>query len=129
VNLSVLNGQKLVLVDAIGAGVSVLSLLIPYTFEELFGMPKSVVRVFIGIAIFCAIYSTTVYLSNTANWRFYLSIVAIVNLAYCLFTVYHVLQHASALTLIGVLYFVTEVLIILTLAVIELRVSRTPPRH
>ncbi len=121
---SILKGQKIFLFDAVGAAVSVLSLLIPYSFEELFGMPKSAVSIFISIAIACSIYSTTIYLTKIENWKPYLTIIALINISYCIFTVYHIFKNLHTITLYGHLYFVAEILIILTLSIFELRLSR-----
>jgi len=62
-------GKKIFLIDAVGAVVSVLFLLFLYSFEELFGMPKSVLCIFISIAIAFSIYSTTIYLTNHRELR------------------------------------------------------------
>lgn len=124
-NITILNGQKIFLVDAIGAIISVLSLLIPYSFEEFFGMPKEILRIFILIAIIFSIYSTTIYLTKKENWKPYLTIIALLNISYCVFTVYHVFENLNTITLYGHLYFVGEILIILALSIFELRLSRT----
>lgn len=123
-NISILKGRNIFLVDAIGAVVSLLSLLIPYTFDELFGMPKSVVSTFISIAIVYSIYSTTVYLTNPSKWKMYLIIIAILNISYCLFTIYHIFNNLITITLLGHLYFAVEILIIFTLSLFELKIGR-----
>jgi hypothetical protein len=128
-NTSILKGQKIVLVDAIGAIVSVLSLLIPYSFEEFFGMPKGVVSIFISIAIVCTVYSTTIYLTKKENWKPYLTIIALVNISYCVFTVYQIFKNLNTITIYGHLYFFSEILIILTLSIFELQLSRTTTNH
>ena len=79
-NISILKGQKIFLVDAIGAIISALSLLIPYSFEDFFGMPKSEVRIFIAIALLYSIYSTTIYLIKKENWKPFLTIIALLNI-------------------------------------------------
>lgn len=126
---SIIKGRKIFLVDAIGAIVSVLSLLIPYTFEEWFGMPKSAVRMFIFIAIICSIYSTTIFLAKVKNWKPNLTLIALFNMSYCMFTVYHVFKNMNTITALGLVYFIGEILIILTLSIIELRLSRTTTNH
>lgn len=128
-NTSLLKGQKIFLVDAIGAFASILSLLIPYSFEEFFGMPKSTVTIFICIAVVCSIYSTTVYLTKKENWKPYLTIIALFNISYCIFTAYHVFKNLNTITLYGHLYFVGEILIILTLSVFELRLSKATAKQ
>lgn len=121
---TIFKNQKIFLVDAIGAGVSIFSLFIPYTFEEFFGMPQSSIVIFISIAIVCFIYSTSVYLSKTPNWKFFLMIIALLNISYCIFTLYHIIIHRSVLTMYGYVYFISEILIIFTLAMYELKLSR-----
>jgi len=120
-----LKGQKIFLIDAVGAVVSVLFLLFLYSFEELFGMPKSVLCIFISIAIAFSIYSTTIYLTNPTNWMFYLIIIALLNISYCTYTIYQVFKNLNTITPYGYLYFVTEILIILTLSIYEFKLGRT----
>lgn len=122
-NTTFLKGRKIFLVDAIGAIVSVFSLLIPYSFEDFFGMPKSTVSIFICIAIVCAVYSTIVYVSKTENWKRYLTVIAFFNIAYCFFTFFHVFKNWETMTVFGYLYFLIEILIIMALAIFELRLS------
>lgn len=124
-NISIFKGRNIFLVDAIGAVVSALSLLIPFSFVELFGMPKSIVSIFISIAIVYSIYSTIVYLTNPSKWKMYLIIIAILNISYCLFTVYHIFNNLNTITLLGYLYFAGEILIVLTLSIFELKLGRT----
>lgn len=122
-------GQKIFLVDAAGAAISVLFLAFLYSFEELFGMPRSVLMLFIFIAISFSIYSTAMYLINPANWKIYLLIIAVLNISYCIFTVYHIILNLNTLTLPGRLYFAAEILLVLTLSVYELKLGSTtaPP--
>lgn len=122
-NISILKGQKIFLVDAIGAIISALSLLIPYSFEDFFGMPKSEVRIFIAIALLYSIYSTTIYLIKKENWKPFLTIIVLLNISYCILTVYQIFKNLNTITLYGHLYFVSEILIILTLSIFELRLS------
>lgn len=120
-NNSILKGRKIFLLDAAGAFVSVLSLFIPYTFEEVFGMPQSTVRIFMAIAIVCFIYSTTIYLTQIKNWKPFLSIIALFNISYCIFTAYHIFKNMNTITVYGYGYFMGEILIILTLSIFEFR--------
>lgn len=123
--LSHLNGPQLFLFDAVGAGISGLSLLIPYFFEEVFGMPKDTVISFILIAIVCVLYSTVIYLSKPLKWKSFLMVIALINLSYCLFTAYQLYNHAQTITLLGYAYFLIETGIIVTLSLFEIKVSRS----
>ncbi len=118
-----LKPPKIFLLDATGAMISTFSLLIPYSFEEFFGMPTPVVRYFIFIAILCCIFSTTIYLLNVNKWKVYLKIITLINICYCIFTGYHLLDNLNTITVYGYIYFIVEIIIILTLANIEWRVS------
>jgi hypothetical protein len=119
-----MKGQKIFLLDAAGAVVSVLFLSLLYSFNEFFGVPQSLLRVFIFIALALASYSFTVYFVGPANWQLYLTIIGILNLTYCFYTVYGLVQYAHSVTLYGHLYFVGEVLVVLGLAAYELRLAR-----
>jgi hypothetical protein len=115
-----MKAQKVFLVDAVGAIISMLCLSLLYYFEGFFGMPQSLLRIFIFTALAFAIYSFAVYLANPANWPPYLTIIAMLNLGYCFYTIYGVWQHWGTITFYGQLYFAGEVLVILALASFEL---------
>jgi hypothetical protein len=88
-------------------------------------MPKSTVRIFIFIAIVCSLYSTVLHFTKIKNWKPYLTLIALINISYCLFTGYHIFKNVHALTVLGYSYFVAEIIIILTLSALELKLSRT----
>lgn len=119
-----INGYKMFLLDAIGAFVSVIFLSFLYSFDDFFGMPKSVIKIFLGIATAFFVFSTTTYFMKKINWQFHLKIIAILNISYCLFTFYHILQNLDTLTLYGHAYFIAEILVILILSTSELKNAR-----
>lgn len=116
--------KKIFLVDAIGATVSVIFLCALYSFEELFGMPKDVLRILIIIALLLTGYSLICYFSNLTKWRLFLAIIAILNIGYGLFTIYCIVQHSNKIRSLGYLYFIAELSILLTLSSYELHLSR-----
>lgn len=118
------SGQKIFLLDAVGAFVSIIFLSFLYSFDEFFGMPKSVIKIFLGIATAFFLYSTTTYLIKPINWRFYLRIIATLNISYCIVTFYHILQNLDTLTLYGHTYFIVEILVIMILSTYELKNAR-----
>jgi hypothetical protein len=118
--------QKIFLLDAIGAVSSVLFLSILYFFHEFFGMPQNVLRDFIFIALALASFSFTVYFAGPVNWQPYLMVIAFLNIGYCFYTIYGLVQYAHSVTLYGHLYFVGEVLVVLGLAAYELRLAAHP---
>ncbi len=119
-----INGYKMFLLDAIGAFVSVIFLSFLYSFDDFFGMPKSVIKIFLGIATAFFVFSTTTYFMKKINWQFHLKIIAVLNISYCLFTFYHILQNLDTLTLYGHAYFIAEILVILILSTYELKNAR-----
>ena len=119
-----INGHKMFLLDAVGAFVSVIFLSFLYSFDDFFGMPKSVIKIFLGIATAFFVFSTTTYFMKQINWQFHLKIIAVLNISYCLFTFYHILQNLDTLTLYGHAYFIAEILVILILSTYELKYAR-----
>ena len=119
-----ISGHKIFLLDAVGAFVSVIFLSLLYSFNEFFGMPKSVIKIFLGIATAYFVYSTTTYFIKPINWQFCLKIIAALNISYCLFIFYHLLQNLDNLTLYGYYYFIAEILVILILSTYELKNAR-----
>lgn len=123
-NTAVKMQSKIFLIDAIGAAISVLFLYLIYRFEHLFGMPQNVVTVFIGIALVFCMYSSTIYLVKPKKWRQFLTIIAVLNISYCLFTTYHVFQNLDTITSLGYVYFIGEIIIILGLATYEFLLAK-----
>ncbi len=119
-----ISGHKIFLLDAGGAFASIIFLSFLYFFNDFFGMPKSVIKMFIGISTAYFVYSTTTYFIKPINWHFYLKIIATLNISYCLFTFYHLLQNLDNLTLYGYYYFIAEILVILILSTYELKNAR-----
>ncbi len=118
-------GRQIFLLDAIGAVFSILCLFVVYNFEALFGMPKSILIIFISIALIFSAYSFTCYFVNPINEKLYLTIIAFLNIGYCLFTVYQIMIHSNRLTTLGYLYFIAEILIIVLLSFYELKFAKT----
>jgi hypothetical protein len=120
-----LKARQIFLLDGIGAIFSVLCLFVFYTFEELVGMPKRILIIFIFIALIFSVCSFTCYSFNPINSKRYFTIIAILNIAYCIFTAYQVIIHSNRLTVLGHLYFIVEILVILLLVFYELKLSKT----
>jgi hypothetical protein len=119
-----LKEKQIFLIDALGAVFSVFCLLVLYSFEESFGMPKSVVSIFITMAVVFSVYSLTCYLVKPKFWKRYLAIIAILNISYCLFTIYQLVQHVNTITFPGYVYFSAELVVILIVSFYELKLSR-----
>lgn len=119
--------KQLFLIDALGALVSAIMLgLVLTRFEATFGMPQEELRVLALLASIFFLYSFSCYLRTPANWRPFLRGIAIVNLLYCGLTIGLMVRLHDHITVLGYVYFVSEVMIIVVLARIELTATARP---
>lgn len=118
------NPKRLFLFDSLGALLSafLLGVILP-SFESLFGMPSKVLYGLATLACLFAIYSFWNHARFKENWRPYLRGIAVVNLLYCCLTAALVIYFRQELTTWGLLYFLQEMVVIITLVVIEFRVA------
>lgn len=122
--LNKINPRKLFLIDSLGALLS--AFLLGYVlvkFESTFGMPPKVLYILASIAGAFAVYSFVCFLGNLSNWRRFMRIIAIVNLLYCCLTLGLVIYLYQELSVLGVIYFVLEIIIIVLLAMVELKTA------
>lgn len=117
--------KTLFLIDGIGAIVSaiMLGLILPY-YKSYIGMPTYILQWLALAAVGFAIYSLTCFIINPTRWSFFLKIIGLINLTYCVVSLGILFQHYSQLTAIGIAYFVLEKIIVLSIATVELKVAR-----
>jgi hypothetical protein len=119
-----INPKQLFLVDSIGALISAVMLGIVLTyFEGYIGMPVTVLQPLSLIASFFCIYSFVCFSLNPRNYKPYLIIIAIDNLIYCGISLFLMIKYHESLTALGFTYFILEKLIVLALAITELKVA------
>lgn len=124
--LSKIKPRNLFLIDSMGALVSAALLgLVLANFEDIFGMSQKVLYPLAFTACGFALYSMLCFLIQPKNWRLYLKIIAIVNLLYCGLTLGLVIDRRAELSVFGWMYFVGEVVVVASLAMIELKMSKT----
>jgi hypothetical protein len=114
------NTRMLFVLDAGGAALtSFLLYCVLRPLESFFGMPADVLSVLsvVGLAFF--LFSLMCAVSIKSSWHFPLRIIAILNVVYCLATIYCVVIHFDVLSLYGLAYFAGEVGIILYLVYME----------
>ncbi len=117
-----LNPKRLFLIDSLGALLSaILYSAVLARFESIFGMPQNVLYGLSFLAGAYAIYSCICYFSNLEKWRPYLKIIAIANLLHCCLTIGLVFSCYQKLTILGLCYFAGELIIVMSLAVVELK--------
>lgn len=130
-NKLILNPKRLFLIDSLGAFLTAFSLGIILTrLEEDFGMPLKVLNPLSILACVYAIYSLSCYFFAGVDWRPFLKVIAIANLMYCCLTIGLVILFHQALTILGLIYFSGEIIIIVGLVFIEvLTISKSNAMH
>jgi hypothetical protein len=118
--LSKIQPQKLFLIDSLGALLSAMLLgLVLARFEKMYGMPQNMLYVLSVIPCVFAVYSFFCFLSKTENWRPLMKIIATANVLYCCLTAGLMVYFYPQLTVFGLIYFVLELIIVVSLAFIE----------
>lgn len=115
--------KRLFLIDGTGAVITTCMLLILVVFEPFFGMPRRILYFLMIPAGALAIYSITSYFLAGKNWRALLRGIAVANLLYCLCTAVLVVIFYEQLHFWGLVYFLSEMIIVVVLACIEWKVS------
>ncbi len=115
------NPKRLFLLDSLGALLTAFLLgVILARFEAHFGMPAKVLYSLSALACVFALYSMVCYFWVRSQWRPFLKAIALANLTYCLLTIGLVVSFYQSLTILGILYFSGELIVIGVLSYIEL---------
>jgi hypothetical protein len=127
-NKMTLAPKQLFLADSLGGMLSAIVLgVVSARFESAFGMPQKVLCLLSGLAFVYAVYSFLGYWRIRENWRPKMQAIAIANLLYCCLTTGLVAYHYRALTRLGLIYFLLEGMVIVSLILMELKtVSGSP---
>ena len=116
--------KTLFLIDSLGAIVTGFILfVIMRQLNEYIGMPKIVLTYLSFIAIFFCIYSTACFLFLKERWTPFIRLIGIANLLYCALTIGLLIKYYSLMTIIGIIYFLIEIVIICGLSYVELNVA------
>lgn len=117
-----LTPRKLLLIDGLGALLSAFLLgVVLVRWEHIFGMPSKVLYPLAAIAGVFAVYSLSCHWFLTQNHRPFLKGIAIANLLYCCLTLGLVVYCYPQLMALGVAYFLVEIMIVCSLAIVELK--------
>ena len=120
-----LRAKTLFLIDGFGAILSAFLLgFILVKFESTFGMPRQTLYFLALLPCFFALYDFICYFRLTTNWGSFLKGIAVANFTYCCISLVFVFLHYPKLTMLGLIYFLLEVLIVFVLACVELKVSK-----
>ncbi|MGB1217634.1 MAG: hypothetical protein ACPG5P_07145 [Saprospiraceae bacterium] len=124
IDLNKINPRKLFLIDSLGGLLSAFMLgIILVEFRNLVGMSPKILYLLSVFAIGFFIYSFTCFVMNLEKWRFFLKIIAVVNLLYCCMTLFLIIYFHEGITNLGFVYFILEIIIIIVLSLLELKVS------
>ncbi|MBQ4822553.1 hypothetical protein [Aquimarina sp. MMG016] len=119
------NPKRLFLIDGIGAIVSAFLLgIVLVKLESFFGIPISMLYVLASLPVFFAIYDLYSYQKDNDKLTGLLKGIAIMNLLYCKLSIGLTIFHYQKITHWGWTYIIVEVLIIIILAIIELKVAK-----
>lgn len=123
-----INGHNIFLIDGFGALLTAaLLFFVVRPLPSFFGVADFIVNLFAGVAVPFTIYSFVGHVLavrlRRVNFKHYLTLIAALNILYCVMTAYVVFQ-LTGITVWGKLYFVVEILIILCLVYMELKIAR-----
>jgi len=120
--------KKLFLIDGLGAFLTAFTIGVILTnLEAYVGMSKNVLYPLAVIACFFAVYSFWNHLQMPPNWPVFMRIIAVANLMYCSLTMGLAIYHRSTITSLGFAYFGLEIVVVVSLAIFELKMARTNP--
>ncbi|MES2775507.1 MAG: hypothetical protein V4722_15130 [Bacteroidota bacterium] len=120
INKLTLSPKKLFLVDGVGAFLTAFFLFaILRTFHDYFGMPGQTLTLLSIIAMAFSVYSFCCFFMVHFNWYPFLRAISIANLLYCSVTLGLVIYNYPRLTILGVIYFLVEIVIVCALVFLE----------
>jgi hypothetical protein len=117
--------KKIFLLDGIGAlltGSLLIAVVIPLNKE--FGMPQSALYWLSVIACIFSIYSFCCAYFKSEQRLSLLKVISVANCLYCILIVILLINFTSTVTLLGLAYFIGEIIIIISLVSIEIKMVR-----
>ncbi|WP_026947112.1 hypothetical protein [Algoriphagus marincola] len=111
-------------VDSMGAilTATTIGIVLPY-FNDYLGVEIGHLHFLAIYVLVLFAYSFSVFLIKPTKWVILLKIIALANFSYCVITLKLVYQHFEDLTMLAVIYFIVESLLIMGIAVVEWRYS------
>ena len=116
------NPAKLFMLDGAGAFLDAFLLgAILANFEEVFGMPSAVLYFLSAMAFFYGIYSLSCAYFVTRSWRPFMVLIVVANFLHGCLTIGLVVYHFHRLTVLGVMFFMFEILVLGCVVFLEVR--------
>lgn len=124
INYTTKNPKILFLIDSLGAMFTAFLLfVILRNYNEYYGVPEATLICLSIIAVFFSSYSISCFFFLKENWMTFLTVIAYANLLYCVLTIVLLIGCYPILTILGITYFLIEILVICGLVYIELKVA------
>lgn len=119
------NPETIFLIDGFGALLTVFLLLgVVIPFSAAFGMPDEALYWLFGAACVLSLFSFYCAHIKTHQWKLLLTTIVATNCAYCILTTTLLISFRDTVTLLGWIYFVTELIIIVSLICLEVRLIK-----
>ena len=115
--------KKILLLDSLGALVTAINLLVIPFLESYTGIPRDIALILVPLPILYSIFSFFSYKFGNHNWRSLLKMIAIANFFYCCLTMYVTWINFDTFKILGIIYFIVEIIIIIILATLELKIA------
>jgi len=116
--------RQLFLFDGLGALLSAFLLgVVLVKWEHLIGMPRPTLYFLAFLPCLFAVYDFFCYFKINKGLAPYLKYIAYANLSYCLISLVLATQHYEQLTKLGWFYFISEIIIVVSLAIFELKTA------
>ena len=114
------NRHNLFILDGFGALLSAFLLgIVLVHFQSYFGIPKSSLYILAAIPCVFALYDLCCYLFVKRNINLALKTIAILNILYCIFSVFVAFSHSESILTLGWIYVIIEIAIVVWIARLE----------
>lgn len=122
----ILNPYQLLLADSLGALITAALTFFLTQFEHYFRMPHPILKSLACIALLYSVYSFLCYRLKPKKWKFYLKIILLANVLYCLATLTLLFYFHEVITNWDRAYFISEILIMCVVIGVEYNMWSKP---
>lgn len=120
-----MKSKTVFLIDAVGAALTAILLIaLVKNFNSYFGIPIAIIDVLSIFALIISIYSFCCFAFAKNNISILLKIIIVANSCYCISTFVLVIYFYNNLTILGVVYFISEIFILCALIYLELKIVK-----
>lgn len=120
--------KNIFLIDGLGALLTAFLLIaVLRIYEKYFGMPSDILFILSAIACIFAIYSWSCFLFIDKISSKFLMPIIIANASYCLLTFSLIVYYFNRLTVLGIIYFLVEIITLCILIYFENKILKNKP--